>query len=47
MDRKFDKLGAELAKAGKNTVGLFEKAKNAAVAVVDQNDDGKIGLDDL
>lgn len=47
MAKKIENFGVDLARVGKNAAGLFEKAKNAAVNAVDQNDDGKIGLDDL
>ena len=36
-----------VAKAGKNAADFFGKAKNAVVNAIDQNDDGKLGIDDL
>ena len=47
MAKAFENLGIGLAKAGENAAGIFEKAKNAAVNIVDQNGDGKIGQDDF
>ena len=47
MAKAFENLGIGLAKAGENAAGIFEKAKNAAVSIVDQNGDGKIGQDDF
>lgn len=47
MEKYKDKLGAGLAKAGKNAADIFEKAKIVAVNAVDQNSDGKIGKDDF
>ncbi len=47
MQKKKDALGAGIAKAGKGATTLLDKAKRAVVNAVDQNDDGKLGLDDL
>ncbi len=47
MEDKKLGLGALANKAGKNAANIFDKAKKAVVTAVDQNDDGKFGLDDI
>lgn len=47
MENKKPILGNAAAKVGKNAAGLFDKAKKAVVEAVDQNSDGKLGLDDF
>lgn len=44
MEKKFNKI---VSNVGKNAKDLLEKSKDIAVKVSDQNDDGKIGLDDV
>ena len=47
MEKKKINLGNAAAGAGKAAVGFFGKAKDTVVNVVDQNGDGKLGLDDV
>ena len=47
MEKNKVNLGAAAAGAGKAAAGFLGKAKKAVVNVVDQNDDGKFGLDDV
>lgn len=47
MEKKKTNLGNAAADAGKAAAGLFVKAKDAVVNAVDQNSDGKLGLDDV
>ena len=47
MEDKKLGLGAFADKAGKNAANIFDKAKKAMINAVDQNDDGKLGLDDI
>ena len=47
MEKKKPILGDAAAVLGKNAAGLFDKAKKAVVDAVDQNADGKLGLEDI
>ncbi len=47
MDSKKPILGNAAAKVGKNAAVLLDKAKKAVVDAVDQNSDGKLGIDDF
>ena len=47
MEKKRFHIGTAAANAGKTAAILFDKAKSAVVSSLDQNDDGKLGLDDL
>ena len=47
MEKKKINLGNTAAGAGKAAAGFFSKAKGAVVNAVDQNGDGKLGLDDV
>lgn len=47
MEKKKLDLGTAAASAGKKAAGLFDKAKQAVVKAVDQNDDGKFDADDI
>lgn len=47
MEKKKINLGDAAVGAGKLAAGLFSKAKDAVVNAVDQNGDGKLGLDDV
>ena len=47
MEKKKVDIGAAAAEAGKAAAGLFGKAKKAVVSAVDQNADGKLGIDDV
>ena len=44
MEKKFGKL---VANVGKNAKDLLGKSKDIAVQVVDQNDDGRLDLEDV
>lgn len=46
MEKKIN-LGSVATDAGKVASGIFSKAKDAVVSAVDQNGDGKLGLDDV
>ena len=47
MEKKKINLGNAASGAGKAAAGLFNKAKDSFVNAVDQNGDGKLGLDDV
>lgn len=47
MEKKKIILGSAAAGAGKAAAGFFNKAKDTVVNAVDQNGDGKLGLDDV
>lgn len=47
MEKKKLDLGNAAAAAGKAASGLFSRAKEAVVSAVDQNGDGKLGIDDV
>ena len=46
MEKKA-KFGAFVSDAGKAAKGLFDKSKDFAIQVMDQNDDGKFDLTDV
>lgn len=47
MEKNKINICSAAAGAGKAAAGFFDKAKKAVVNVVDQNDDGKLGVDDV
>ena len=47
MKKKSIHLGDAATSAGKSAAGFLTKAKDAIVNAVDQNDDGKFGIDDI
>ncbi len=47
MEKKKINLGNAAVGAGKLAAGFLSKAKDAVVSAVDQNGDGKLGLDDV
>ena len=47
MEKKKINLGSAASGAGKAAAGFFSKAKDAVVNAVDQNGDGKLGLEDV
>ena len=44
MERK---LGKVISNMGKNTKNIFDKARDMTIQAVDQNDDGKLNLEDV